>query len=142
MNKIKEIPVAPIHENGEQVVQQPVIRKKKSSKKFLKAINVFGLIEKDMLIKFMPFVFFLTGLLLLYIANGYYSEKTVREIDQATKEIKNLRSEYISTKSDLMFKSNQSQVAAAVLPAGLKESTVAPRKIITDKKKSITNTSN
>jgi hypothetical protein len=105
-------------------------RKKKSTNKFLKALNVFGLIEKDILIKVMPFVFFLTGIALIYIANSYYAERTIRDIDRAAKDIKELRSEYISTKSDLMFKSNQSQVAVAAIPSGLKESRTAPKKIV------------
>ncbi|MEP7168279.1 MAG: FtsL-like putative cell division protein [Bacteroidota bacterium] len=124
MNKIKEITPEPI-------MEIPVIpQKKKSSRKFLKTLNVFGLIEKEMLVKFMPFIFFLTGIALVYIANSYYAERTVREIDTTTKDLKELRSEYISVKSDLISKSSQSQVAAAVLSEGLKESRVAPKKIV------------
>lgn len=128
MNVIKEkitVPVQPVKKQ-----KQRSFRKKKNTVKILKALNVFGLIEKDMLVKVLPFVFFLTGIVLVYIANGYYSERTVREIDKTNKEIKELSSEYISIKSDLMLKSMQSQVAANVLPAGIKESRVAPKKII------------
>lgn len=127
MNKIKEKPTEP---NVEIPAVPELPRKKKSSHKFLKALNVFGLIEKDMLVKLMPFIFFLTGIALVYIANSYYAERTIREIDMTAKDLKELRSEYISVKSDLISKSNQSQVAAAVLPVGLKESRVAPKKIV------------
>jgi cell division protein FtsL len=127
MNKIKEKPPEQIAEIVQKTQEQ---RKKKSSRKFLKALNVFGLIEKEMLVKLMPFIFFLTVIALIYIANSYYAEKTIREIDMTTKDLKELRSEYISVKSDLILKSNQSQVATAVLPAGLKESRVAPKKIV------------
>jgi hypothetical protein len=127
MNKVKEKLVESITENAPQ---QQVQRKKKSSYKFLKTLNVFGLIEKDMLVKFMPFIFFLTAIAMFYIANSYYAEKTIREIDATTKNLKELRAEYISVKSDLISKSNQSQVAAAVLPMRLKESIVAPKKIV------------
>ena len=127
MNKVKEKPTEPIVEIPPA---QPAPRKKKASYKFLKALNVFGLIEKDMLVKFMPFIFFLTAIAMVYIANSYYAEKTIREIDTTTKDLKELRSEYISVKSDLISKSNQSQVASAVLPMGLKESVVAPKKIM------------
>jgi len=41
-----------------------------------------------------------------------------------------LRSEYISVKSDLMFKSRQSQVAKEVLPLGIKQLDVPPKKIV------------
>ncbi len=134
MNKIRHIPieitVAP-ETSATPEKQKPVTpRKKKSSNQLLKAFNVFGLFEKDMMISMLPFVFFLTGLALIYIANSYCAERTIREIDKTAKDLKELRSEYITTKSDLSFKSNQSQVAASVLPEGLKESRVAPKKII------------
>ncbi|HNB34323.1 MAG TPA: FtsL-like putative cell division protein [Bacteroidia bacterium] len=41
-----------------------------------------------------------------------------------------MRSEYISVKSELMFKSRQSQVAKEVLPMGIKQLTVPPKKIV------------
>ena len=65
-----------------------------------------------------------------YIANGYYAEKSVREISRINTEIKELKSEFITAKSELMFMSNQSEVARAVIPFGLKESTVPPKKIV------------
>ena len=127
MNKVKEKPVEQVSE-AVQITKQK--RKNNSARKFLKAINLFGFIEKEMIAKLMPYVFFLTGIALVYIANSYYAEKTIREIDLTTKEIKELRSEYISVKSDLISKSNQSQVATLVLQAGLKESRTAPKKIV------------
>lgn len=120
--KTKEIVKTPDHKTAPD--------KKKTSYKVMNALNLAGFIEKDMLIKILPFVFFLTGIALVYISNSYYAERTIRNIDHSAKEIKELRSEYIYTKSELMFKSNQSQVAAAVLPLGLKETRVAPKKIV------------
>ena len=67
---------------------------------------------------------------MLYIANSYYAEKTIRQIDRVNQELKEMRSEYISTKSELMIMSRQSQVAASVEELGLKESVVPPKKII------------
>jgi hypothetical protein len=132
MNKIKEKPPEPVVEVKDKDQEH---RRRKRSRKFLKALNIFGLIEKEMLVRLMPFIFFLTLIALIYIANSYYAEKTIREMDLTTKELKELRSEYITVKSDLIYKSNQTQVANAVLPDGLKESRVAPKKIvITDKK--------
>lgn len=135
MNKVKEKPVEPVVEIP---LEPRAPQKKKSSYKFLKALNVFGLIEKDMLVKVMPFIFFLTVMAMVYIANSYYAEKTIREIDTTTKDLKELRSEYISVKADLISKSSQSKVAASVLPMGLKESVVAPKKIVVaDQNKSV-----
>ncbi|MFI5219129.1 MAG: FtsL-like putative cell division protein [Bacteroidia bacterium] len=135
MNKIKEKPAEQFQEINETKIKAPARERKKSNYKFLKNLNVFAFNEKDMFVKALPFIFFFTGLVLLYIANSYSTEKIIREIDASTRDIKELRSEYISTKSELMFKSNQSQVAGAVLPAGLKESRVAPKKITVEVKK-------
>lgn len=119
-------------------VQVKEIPKKKESKSmasarnYVKFLNVFGIFSKDMLLKVMPYIFFLTLIALVYIANSYYAERTVRDIDRVTKELKTLRTEYISGKSELMFVSKQSEVAKAVAWQGLKESVEAPKKIIVE----------
>ncbi len=122
-------------------VQVKEIPKKKESKSmssarnYVKFLNVFGIFSKDMLLNVMPYIFFLTLIALMYIANSYYAERTVRDIDKVTKELKTLRTEYISGKSDLMFVSKQSEVAKAVAWQGLKESVEAPKKIIVEPSK-------
>ena len=73
---------------------------------------------------------FLTLIGLGYIANGFYAEKSVRQISNLNTRLKELKSEFIISKSELMFMSNQSQVATSVAPFGLKESTVPPKKIV------------
>lgn len=98
--------------------------------KFVNAINVFGYFDKRTVVLFMPYVFFLTGLAILYIGNSFYAEHTIREIDKTAKELKELRSEFITGKSELMYRSKLSEVAAAIAPLGLKEATVAPKKIL------------
>jgi len=70
----------------------------------------------------------------LYIANGYNTEKLVRELDNINDELKELRSEYITIKSDLNYESKQSQVASKSELFGVKESTVPPTKIIVSAK--------
>lgn len=78
----------------------------------------------------LPFIFFLTFLGICYIANGYNAEKTIRELYRTGNEIKELRSEYITTKSELMYISKQSQVAKATEKIGLQELTEPPKKIV------------
>ena len=80
----------------------------------------------------LPFILFLTLLAIFYIANGYYADDKIREFNSVSNQLKELRSEYISTKSDLMFASKQSQVAKATEVLGLKESIVPPFKIEVD----------
>ena len=69
---------------------------------------------------------------MLYIANGYYADDKIREAARLTNQLKELRSEYISTRSDLMFAGKQSEVAKAVARLGLTEPVVPPKKILTD----------
>ena len=103
-------------------------------RKIASSLNVVGYINKNMIVGMMPFMFFLTILSLAYIANSYYAEKTVRDIDKISKELKELRSEYISGKSDLMYSSKQSNVALKAAHLGVKESLAPPRKIIISQK--------
>ncbi|MBL4754750.1 MAG: hypothetical protein JKY52_14295 [Flavobacteriales bacterium] len=77
----------------------------------------------------LPYLFFLTFLVIGYIGNIHYAESTVREADVLMKELKELRSEYITTKFELMFKSRQSEVAKSVAHMGLKEPIIPPKKI-------------
>lgn len=113
----------------------PVKATRKSSAapgKFISYLNAFGILSKDMLMKVMPYIFFLTIIALVYIANSYYAERTIRDIDAVTKELKTLRTEYITGKSELMIVSKQSEVAKAVAPQGIKESVEAPKKIVVE----------
>ncbi len=82
--------------------------------------------------KHVPFVLFLAVLAIAYIAYGYYADNTIREVNKITNNLKELRSEFIYTKSELMFASKQSEVAKAAEPIGLKEPIVPPFKIIAD----------
>jgi ribosomal protein S2 len=74
-------------------------------------------------------VLFCSALALLYIANAHTVEKRIRKINKLEYELKDLRSEYISLKSDLMYLSKQSEVAKRVEAAGIKELRSAPKKI-------------
>ncbi len=83
-------------------------------------------------LKHLPFIVFLTIIAVFYIANGYYADDKIREVNRISNQLKELRSEYISTKSDLMFASKQSEVARSVEELGLKEPVVPPIKIEVD----------
>jgi hypothetical protein len=129
-------------ENGnntvaEQVDEKPSASEKKSQQgKVARAFSdVIGgnFLTTENSVKQLPFVFFLMGVAMVYIANSYYAERTVRQINQINQELKELRSEYITTKSDLMFLSKQSEVAKALEPYGIKESVVAPKKIVVNR---------
>jgi len=66
------------------------------------------------------------------VKNGYWADDKVRQVNKLSSQIKEFRSEYISTKSDLMFVSKQSEVAKSAEKLGLKEPIVPPMKIVVD----------
>jgi hypothetical protein len=79
------------------------------------------------------FVFFLAGLALVYIANSYYAERTSRQIDAMNRELKELHYSYISSKSQLMQESKQSEMARKLKNSGLKESVQPVKRLVDDK---------
>ena len=78
------------------------------------------------LVKQVPFFLFLAALAVIYIYNGHYADKTIRNINRTAKEVKELQWEYKTIKSEVMFQSKQSELVKAVEPLGLKELTEAP----------------
>lgn len=98
--------------------------------KSLASVFSGNFLSSDNVVRSLPFIFFLTFLGILYIANGYYAQRTVRDLQRVGNELKALRSEYITIKSDLNYKSKQSQVAEATEPYGIKESIIPPTKIV------------
>ena len=77
----------------------------------------------------LPFLLFLAFVALVYIANSHLAEKKVRRINKLSREIKELKWEYLSVKSELMFRSKLSEVSKAVEPLGLKELNTPPQRI-------------
>ena len=84
-----------------------------------------------------PFIIFLAFLAILYIANRYHAERVVRETVKIQREVEELRFESITTASDLMFISKQSEVARMVQEKklGLEELVEPPSKIVIENEK-------
>lgn len=78
------------------------------------------------IVKQIPFFLFLALLAVVYIYNGHYADKTIREISKTERELKELQYEYKTVKGDVLFRSKQSELVKAVEPLGLKELNVAP----------------
>jgi hypothetical protein len=91
-------------------------------------------LTRNRVIRLLPYLLFLTFLAVIYISNVYYGERLQRETDRIQRELKEDRYEYITTKSRLMFKSKQSEVARDLDDSGVKESTVPPVKVIVKEK--------
>ncbi len=121
MNKFKE--------KEEEEIQELPRPLGKVSRSIISVISGSFLTRREMLQQ-LPFVFFLSLLAIGYIANGYYAEEKIRQLNRVTSELKELHSEYIITTSDLMFISKQSEVAKAAEKLGIRESVVPPKKIL------------
>lgn len=121
---------------GNKLKEQPQPKEEKTFKKESKVgrslANVVSgsFLSKEKTFQQVPFLLFLSLLAICYIANGYYAEEKIRELNKITNELKELKSEYIISKSDLMFISKQSEVAKASETFGIKESLVPPKKIV------------
>lgn len=88
--------------------------------------------EEGFPVQYLPKILFVLLLSLLYISNTHYAEKTVRRIDHVQSEVEDLRADYTTLKSDLMFASKQSEVARRVKSIGLKESSNPPTKVVVE----------
>ncbi len=94
--------------------------------------NVLGgnFLSRQSAVRLLPFFLFIAMLIMFYIANTYYAEKTERDISALRKSLKELRNEYITTRSELMNQSQQSEVARRLEAISIKESRVPPVKVI------------
>lgn len=88
------------------------------------------LLSYQWIVKNFPFFLFLSFLAVIYIYNGHYADKTVRNISRVSKEIDELNYEYKTLKSEVMFRSKQSELAKDVEKDGLKELTAPPAVLV------------
>jgi hypothetical protein len=92
------------------------------------------LLNYQSVVKQIPFFLFLALLAVVYIYNGHYADKTIREISKTERELKELQYEYKTVKGEVLFKSKQSELVKAVEPLGLKELMAAPVVLIDSSK--------
>ncbi len=89
-----------------------------------------GFLRREGSVRLLPYFLFITIMVMFYIANTYYAEKKERDIQALRKSLKELRYEYITTRSELMRESQQSEVATKLKGTNIKESRVPPVKVI------------
>jgi len=92
----------------------------------------FG-INESTIRKMTPYILFLFLLGMLYIANAHYANKIIVKSSKLNNHIKELRSEYISIKKDLMSNSKQTEVFKRLEGSGLVPIGKPPVKIIYSK---------
>ena len=97
--------------------------------------SVKQVINYGWVVKNIPFFLFLTVLAVLYIANGHVADKTIRDINATSIQLKELQYEYKTVKSEMMYKTREAAMVEAAAPLGLQISPEPPMHITIDTKK-------
>jgi hypothetical protein len=77
----------------------------------------------------LPFILFLALLGMIYIGNMHVAEKSIRDIDRMSKEVKELTWDYKTAKAELAYKSTLTEIAKRVDSLGIKESLEPPQRL-------------
>jgi hypothetical protein len=111
--------------------------KKKTAKtgSFIKELLSGSMVSEKIILKNLGYVSFVTLLAAIYIGNRFHAEKITRESTRLQREVKDLRSEALSTSADLMYVSRQSEVFRLVKEKGLnlEEMKTPPFKLLVNK---------
>ena len=93
MNKFKE-KVEEVEVEA-PIIEEPIIEKKAKAPAKPSAFSnwLAQNMSKESALSILPFLFFLTVLGMLYIANKHYAEKNIRQIEKINKELKELKKE-------------------------------------------------
>ena len=103
-------------------------------KNFYNIVKGKFLVHDDAL-KNWRFIIFLSFLALIMIASSHGADKKVHRIAELNNEVKELKSEYVDIRMQLMQAKMESRIISAMAARGLKPSVTPPRKIkITTKK--------
>ncbi|WPU95444.1 FtsL-like putative cell division protein [Mucilaginibacter sabulilitoris] len=88
-----------------------------------------GILSTERATSALPFVLYLALLGMIYIANMHLAEKTIRDIDDLNKEVKERGWDYKTAKADMAFKSTLTEVAKRADTLGVRQSVEPPQKI-------------
>jgi cell division protein FtsL len=103
---------------------------------FIKELLSGSMISEKLILKNLGYVFLVTVLAAIYIANRFHAEKITRETARLQSEVKDLKAESLSTSADLMYVSRQSEVYRMVREKGLnlEEIKTPPYKLLVKRK--------
>lgn len=111
-------------------------KKKAATGNFMKELLSGTMVSEKLILQNIGYVALVTFLAAVYIANRFHAEKITRESTRISREVKDLRSESLSTSADLMDVSRQSEVYRLVRERGLglEELKTPPYKLLVSKK--------
>lgn len=124
-NTVTENTAEKVAEAPKQPVKQP----------FLKELLSGSMVSEKLILQNLGYISLITFLAAVYIANRFHAERITRESSRLQREVRDLRSESLSTSADLMYVSRQSQVYSLIREKGmnLEELKTPPFKLIVDK---------
>jgi hypothetical protein len=106
----------------------------KETNSWLNKITDFDFsITRENIPRFIPFVLFISFLILMYIANKYYAEEAILEQSKLKNELKDLRAETLTIEAELADKTKRSEIANITKDMGLVELEDAAKKIVVKK---------
>lgn len=110
-------------------------KKKKNRGSFIKELLSGSMITEGIILKNLWYILLLTLLAAIYIGNRFHAEKITRETTGLMEEVQDLRAESLSTSTELMYISRQSEVYKLVRERGLRleELKIPPYKLLVDK---------
>ena len=117
-----------LNRSSDNVVQPPVKTAAVAPRKY--SIRAFGeLLSYSWILNNMGFFLFLSVLAIFYIANGHMADNRIRRINETANKLKDLQYEYKTVKSDMMFRSRESELVKAAEPLGLQPDSNPPFRI-------------
>lgn len=117
-------------EEQQAELQETVEERADATNSFFQSLFSSDRFSSAAFVNYIPFIAFVGLLAIIYIANRHYAERTVREIDQLGREVKEMNWDYKSLSADLMKLTTQTEIAKRVDTMGLKERTAPPKKIV------------
>jgi len=94
------------------------------------------MVSEKIILKNLGYISLVTFLTAIYIGNRFHAEKITRETNKLDREVRDLKSESLSTSADLMYISKRSVVFSMIREKGLdlEELKTPPYKVIVSKK--------
>lgn len=111
-------------------------RPSKVSRSIMDVLNG-NMLTRDYVITNLPFIVFMTVVMLTYIGLGYYADRNARKIEEIENSMVELNSEHVSLKTELNMISNPGQIADSTRSLGLVESREFPPRVIKVKEKKL-----